>query len=113
MNKRELIKEKYSKGMPVKEIADELGITKAYIYSALHYDSNFISRRMEKIKRPYLKDWMMKNHRTKKDVLLALGLCYCEENLKKIDGKSQLKESEAKKLKEVTGLSYEKLFTIR
>lgn len=104
------------KGMTYQEIADSMGVSKAYVAVLLDKTvktSNFHIWPIELSPYPVLTQWMNDNQMTRQELAEKLGYspstssCYIITKIMKTD---KLTKKEIDKLLELTGMTYEELF---
>lgn len=104
------------KGMTYQEIADSMGVSKAYVAVLLDKTvktSNFRIWPIELSPYPVLTQWMNDNQMTRQELAEKLGYspstssCYIITKIMKTD---KFTKKEIDKLLELTGMTYEELF---
>jgi transcriptional regulator with XRE-family HTH domain len=104
------------KGMTYQEIADSMGVSKAYVAVLLDKTvktSNFHIWPIELSPYPVLTQWMNDNQMTRQELAEKLGYspstssCYIITKIMKTD---KFTKKEIDKLLELTGMTYEELF---
>ena len=112
MLRNEQIKKLAAEGKSANQIAEMLNIKPVTVYAGIHYQAT-MKRRLERVKRPYLKEWMQTRKCSSKELIEKMGGKYDIHTRQKIFGERPFTEEDATKLVKITGLSYEELFTIR
>ena len=104
------------KGMTYQEIADSMGISKAYVAILLDRTvktSNFHIWPVETSPYPILTQWMNDNQITRQELAEKLGYSVSTSSgyiIAKIMKTDKLSKREIDKLLEITGMTYEELF---
>lgn len=103
------------KGLTYKQIADKYGVSKQCVAQACGKQSDCRFRYNHYCIYPGLRNWMNDNKISTGELLRRMDMVVHTKNYQTINGrlsgKSELKKSEIDKLIEITGMTYEELFS--
>lgn len=114
--KAELYRQELQSGMSCKEIAAKYGISNQAVYAVCgHVRKNCFQEYTPKgCVWPGLRKWLNENRVSRRELLNKMGLEYGSTNLanlnEKLRGRRDVRISFIRKMRKITGLTYEELF---